>query len=114
MNDEWTKRLANLTRLSAMQRLSFFELLAHNLTVGARGGWSEPGLSAEERVESLKQFNECLHRSTARIWVQRLSTHEWKDEDFVSLLADTDSKLHPRLRGSVAQAFDISYASAAT
>lgn len=114
MNEQWSTRLSNLRRLSAEQRLHFFELLAHNLTVVARGAWSEPGLTAQEQVESLKRFNECLHRVTARIWVQRLNTHEWKDEDFVSLLLETDEQLHLRFRGSIAHAFERSYATVAT
>jgi hypothetical protein len=114
MNEQWSTRLSNLRRLSAEQRLHFFELLAHNLTVAARGAWSEAGLTAQEQVESLKQINECLHRVTARIRVERLNTHEWKDEDFVSLLLEMDEQLHLRLRGSIAHAFERSYATVAT
>jgi hypothetical protein len=113
MDEQWNTRLAGLGQLQPEQRLLFFELLAHNLTVAARGGWSEPGLTVEEQVEALKQFNECLHRVTARIRVQRLNTHEWKDEDFVLLLAGTDRLLHPRLKGSVLHAFECSFVVAA-
>jgi hypothetical protein len=113
MGEHWNTNLAALGQLQSEQRLLFFELLAHNLTVAARGGWSEPGLTVREQVEALKQFNECLHRVTARIRVQRLNSHEWKDEDFVLLLAGTDGQLHPRLKGSVLRAFECSIAVAA-
>ena len=114
MNAKWSARISELGRLSPDQRLHFFEVLAHNLTVAARGAWSDAELTPSQQVEALKELNECLHRATARIWVQRLNTHEWTDEDFVSLLSGADERLHPRLRGSISEAFERSYAAAAT
>jgi hypothetical protein len=105
--------LPKLAALSPEQRLHLFEVLAHNLTVEVRAVWSDAALSAEDKVESMKQFNECLHRVTARVWVQRLQTHTWTDEDFLALLAETDSQLHPRVRGGVAAALALSYAAIA-
>jgi hypothetical protein len=102
--------ISKLERLSAERRLHFFELLAHNLTVAVRAVWSEPSLSLEDQVDSLKKINECLHRVTARVWVQRLNTHEWTDESFLGLLAEADASLHPKVRGSISVALATSYA----
>jgi hypothetical protein len=98
--------LQQLKALNPEQRLHFFELLAHDLTVAIRAVWSEPALTAEDKVEAMKTINECLHRATARIWVERLRTHEWTDEDFIELLTQTDAALPAVLRGSVRVAFN--------
>jgi len=102
--------LNKLAALSPEQRLHFFEVLAHNLTIAARAVWSEPSLSPDEKVESMKQINECLHRATARVWVQRLNTHTWSDEHFLGLLQTTEDSLHPNVRGNVLAALLSSYA----
>jgi len=114
MEDSWGCWVGKLRALSSEQRLHLFELLAHNLTVAARAAWSDPELSAEDQLDSLKQINECLHRVTSRVWVQRLNTHRWTDEDFISLLSQADAALHPRVRGGIAFAFRQSYAAVAT
>jgi hypothetical protein len=100
--------LERLKALSYSKRLHLFELLAHNLTITARGAWSSPNLAPEEKVDALKRINEVLHRATARVWVERLRTHEWKDEDFVAMLGDADKALHPNLRGDVIWALKAS------
>ena len=102
--------LSKVAALSAEQRLRLFELLAHNLTIEARGVWSDPELSLEDQLDSLKKLNECLHRVTARVWVQRLNTHEWTDESFLALLSEADASLHPKVSGAVASALAISFA----
>lgn len=112
MNTLHGEYLARLGLLDPEQRLHFFEVLAHNLTVATRGVWSDAELSCEEQVDSMKKLNECLHRVTARVRVQRLNTHVWTDEDFLGLLSATDESLHPRLRGCVAWAVERSYTSA--
>jgi hypothetical protein len=106
-----TELVAKLGRMSLNERLHLFEVFAHNLTVAARAAWSDSALSPEEQVQALKSINECLHRATARIWVERLHTHEWKDADFVGMLAETDKALHPNLRGSVKRALEFSFSS---
>lgn len=101
-----TDLAGRLGRSASSERLHLFEVFAHNLTVAARGAWSDTTLSSDEQVQALKKINECLHRATARIWVERLHTHEWSDEDFVGMVEETDRSLHPNLRGSVRWAFE--------
>lgn len=88
--------------------MHFFELLAHNLTVAARVVWVDEQLTPTEQVQSLKAINECLHRATSRIWVERLRTHDWSDEDFIPMLRGHDASLHPNVQGVVCRAFVLS------
>ena len=70
-----------MARLSEEQRLHFYEVLAHNLTVAIRGVWSDSSITDTEKVDRIKWINEILHRVTAKVWVLRLKTHEWTEED---------------------------------
>jgi hypothetical protein len=52
----------NTMKLSEEQRLHFYEVLAHNLTVAVRGVWSDSETSDAEKVERMKWVNEVLSR----------------------------------------------------
>jgi hypothetical protein len=97
-------------RLSEEQRLHFYELLAHNLTVAIRGVWSDVSLHDAEKVERMKWINEILHRATAKVWVLRLGTHEWTEEDFGSLVRDYVEQ-HEGIENEVLAAVNRSYRS---
>jgi hypothetical protein len=64
------------------ERLLFYELFAHNLTVVIRGIWSDEAITDAEKVDRMKWVNEVLHRVTSKIRVLRLNEHEWSEEDF--------------------------------
>jgi len=68
--------------LPAEQRLEFYEILAHELTISIRAFWSDEALSLDEKVERMKWVNEILHRVVAKVRVFRLSLHEWTEADF--------------------------------
>lgn len=68
-------------RLSPDQRLRFYELLAHNLTVAIRAIWSDEDPSDSEKIDRIKWVNEILHRVTDKIGVIRLNLHEWTEID---------------------------------
>jgi hypothetical protein len=70
-----------ISSLIGEERLHFYELLAHNLTVSIRGIWLDKNISDTEKVDRIKLVNEILHRVTNKIWVLRLNTHEWTEED---------------------------------
>ena len=70
-----------ITVLTAEQRLHFYELFAHNLTVAIRGIWSDEKASEAEKVERIKRVNEIMHRVTSKVYVLRLGTHEWTEEE---------------------------------
>jgi hypothetical protein len=56
------------------------------LTVAIRGAWSDSTLGDAEKVERIKWINEILHRAATKVWVLRLRTHVWTEEDFGSLM----------------------------
>ena len=97
-----------MARLDEGQRLHFYEVLAHNLTVAIRGVWSDPSISDTEKVERMKWVNEILHRATAKVWVLRLKTHEWTEEDFGSLVQGYIDQ-HPGIKKEVIAAVNRSY-----
>ena len=95
-----------MAKLSDEQRLHFYEVLAHNLTV--RGIWSDERISDAEKVERLKWVNEILHSVTAKVYVLRLKTHEWTEEDFERLLLESVAA-HPGIADEVGWAVRFSY-----
>jgi hypothetical protein len=101
----FAERMAGLTD---DQRLHFYEVLAHSLTVEVRGVWSDAGLPDAEKVDRMKWVNEVLHSVTAKVWVLRLRTHEWPEADFGQLLAEY-ADAHPGIRPALAEAVSRSY-----
>lgn len=101
-----------MAKLSADQRLHFYEVLAHNLTVEVRGIWSDVKLSDAEKVERMKWANELLHRVTAKVYVLRLKTHEWTEEDFGDMI-DGYMQSHPGIALAIKEAIQRSYRSVA-
>jgi hypothetical protein len=94
--------------LTDEQRLRFYEVLAHQLTITVRGVWSDASLSDAEKVERMKWVNEILHRATAKVWVLRLKTHEWTEEDFAALVQGYIEQ-HPGIEKEVVAAVNRSY-----
>jgi hypothetical protein len=77
-----------MRELSHEQRLHYYEILAHNLTVAVRGIWSDEQTDDAEKVDRMKWMNELLHRVTAKVYVLRLKTHVWTEEDSGSLILE--------------------------
>jgi hypothetical protein len=67
--------------LTDEQRLHYYEVLGHQLTVAARMVWSDDKLTDAQKVSRLKWLNEILHRVTAKVYTLRLQTHEWTETD---------------------------------
>jgi hypothetical protein len=95
-------------KLSDEQRLHYYEVLAHNLTVAIRGIWSDEQIDDAEKVDRMKWVNEILHRVTAKVYVLRLKTHEWTEEDFESLILGSIAS-HPGIAEEVGKAVRRSY-----
>lgn len=100
---------ATIGALDSEQRLLFYEVLAHNLTVSVRAIWSEEELSAGQKVEQLKWLNEIMHRVTSKVRVLRLNLHEWTETDswedikhWVSLCPSLDGEIEWAIRTSYA------------
>jgi hypothetical protein len=95
-------------KLSDEQRLHYYEVLAQNLTIAIRGIWSDQQISDAEKVDRMKWVNEILHRVTAKVYVLRLKTHEWTEEDFESLILEYVAS-HPGIAEEVGKAVRRSY-----
>jgi hypothetical protein len=97
-----------MASLNDEQMLHFYEVLAHNLTMAIRSIWSDESITADEKVERIKWVNEILHRTTAKVWVLRLKTHEWTEEDFASDIGHYIA-LNPSIAIEVSSAVSRSY-----
>jgi hypothetical protein len=75
---DYVERIGGLTD---EQRLHFYEVFAHQLTVAARMVWSDDALTDGAKISHLKWLNEVLHRVTAKVYALRLRTHEWTEAD---------------------------------
>jgi len=105
MSFNFVERVESLT---PEQRLHFYELLAHNLTVSVRAVWSDAGISDTEKVEQIKWINEVAHQVTAKIYVLRLCTHEWTEADTWQVF-EWAAKQNPNIKGHLAFALKQSY-----
>src|SRR5437763_16435975 len=97
-----------MEKLTDEQRLHFYEVLAHNLTVAIRGIWSDEQIDDAEKVDRMKWVNEILHSVTAKVYVLRLKTHAWTEEDFENLILGYIAS-HPSIAEEVGKAVRRSY-----
>ncbi len=72
--------------LKPEQRLYFYELFAHFLTVSMRGVLFFEGIPDAERVDRAKWLNEIAHRITYKIFVLQNNLFEWTDSDIASMI----------------------------
>jgi len=79
MKFEFSKLIGDL---SDDERLRFYEILAHNLTVSVRGIWSDDQLSDHERVEHMKWVNEIMHRVVMKSAKLRMKQDDYSEGDF--------------------------------
>src|SRR5262245_3941438 len=77
---------AKMAKLTEEQRLSFYEGLAHDLTVAIRCVWSNQSITDAEKVDRIKWVNEILHGVTAKVRVLRTKSHEWTEENFGQMI----------------------------
>jgi hypothetical protein len=67
--------------LSEEERIRFYEILAHNLTVSVRAIWSDEQLADGERVERMKWINEIMHRVVMKSAYLRMKRNEDSETD---------------------------------
>ena len=63
--------------LSIAERLYFYQLLAHFLTVQMRGILFFEGVADSERVDRAKWLNEIAHRITYKVFAMHKNLFEW-------------------------------------
>lgn len=67
--------------LSNEERTSFYEILAHNLTVSVRGIWSDEHLTDSKKVKCLKCVNEIMHRVVMKAVLLRVQKNQFSESD---------------------------------
>jgi|GEM_PF-1186000 len=73
-------------KLSSVDKVSFYELLACNLTIANRDCLSNEETSDELKVHQMKFLNEILHRIISKSRVERLQLHEWSEYSIIEML----------------------------
>jgi len=91
--------------LSDEERISFYEVLAHNLTVTVRGIWSDDQLTDGQKVERLKWVNEIMHRVVLKSALLRVQKSQFTESDswenikhWVSLSPEIDAEVEWAIR----------------
>jgi hypothetical protein len=96
--------------LNDEERLRFYEILAHNLTVSVRSIWSKDDLSDAQKVEGMKWLNEIMHGVTQKSAAMRAGRHSYTEEESWGSIKHWVS-LSPMLAGHVLWAVKTSYES---
>ena len=78
MNFDFPKLIGEL---SEEERIRFYEILAHNLTVTVRGVWVDEQLTDREIVERLKFINEIMHRVVMKSAYLRTKRNTYSETD---------------------------------
>lgn len=105
MDFDYAKQIGEL---SAEQRVSFYEMMACNLTISIRSIWSDDRIDDAEKVDRMKWINEIAHRITVKISVTRRNEHEWTEQDVWEMIKGFVSQ-NPGIRGAIGNAVLQSY-----
>jgi hypothetical protein len=106
MNFNYTEKIE---ALNPTQRLYFYELFAHFLTVYMRGVLFSEGIVDSERVERAKWLNEIAHRITYKIFVINKNPEaKWTDAEIEEMIEMNINK-HPAIETDVNAAIETSY-----
>ena len=106
MNDDYTEKIRALT---PEQRVYFYQLFAHFLTVAMRGILFFEGIPDNERVERAKWLNEIAHRITYKVFLQNKNPQaKWTDAEVWEMIAKNTVK-YPATEADVNLAVEMSY-----
>lgn len=95
--------------LNPQQRLYFYELFAHFLTVSMRGVLFTEGMADSERVERAKWLNEIAHRITYKIFLMNKKPDaEWTETEIQEMIQMNIEK-YPAIEADVNAAIEMSY-----
>ncbi len=95
--------------LSPQQRLYFYELFAHFLTVSMRGILFTENIVDIERVERAKWLNEIAHRITYKLFfMDRYPNAKWTETEIQEMI-EMNIKKHPLTEADVNLAIELSY-----
>ena len=106
MNFQFTEKVE---KLEPKQRLYFYELFAHFLTVSIRGVLFTEGIADLERIERAKWLNEISHRITYKIFVMHKKPDaKWTDTEIQEMIQMNVEK-YPSIETDVNTAIEMSY-----
>ncbi|HMV99726.1 MAG TPA: hypothetical protein PL157_11535 [Acidobacteriota bacterium] len=94
--------------LAAEDRLRFYELFAHNLTIGIRVIWSEPAMTDSEKLDQIKWINEILHQVISKAFHLRVNQNTRTESDTWDTIQHWISQ-NPAIGGHVRIAIRFSY-----
>ncbi len=101
--------LEKIGALNPQQRLYFYELFAHFLTVSMRGILFTEGMADSERVERAKWLNEIAHRITYKIFVMdKKPDAKWTDAEILEMIRMNIEK-YPPIEQDVSAAIELGY-----
>jgi hypothetical protein len=96
--------------LNREERIRFYEILSHNLTVSVRGVWSDEHLTNSKKVECLKWLNEIMHRVVMKAALLRVEKNKYSESDSWENIKHWVS-LCPEIEAGVEWALKTSYES---
>jgi hypothetical protein len=106
MNIKYSEKIE---ALEFQQRLYFYELFAHFLTVSIRGVLFTEGVADSERVERAKWLNEISHRITYKIYVMdKKPDAKWTEREIQEMIQMNIEKFPP-IETDVNAAIEMSY-----
>lgn len=106
MNFEYSDKIG---ALNFQQRVYFYELFAHFLTVSMRGVLFTEEMADSERVERAKWLNEIAHRITYKIFVMdKKPDAKWTDEEILEMIRMNIGK-YPPVETDVNAAIELAY-----
>jgi hypothetical protein len=94
--------------LSHQSLISFYEILAHNLTVAIRAIWSDEELNDSQKIERMKWINEVMHRVVLKSAALRVGRNECSEADTWEMMLHYIS-LCPNISAHIAIATINSY-----
>jgi len=106
MNFNYSEKIGSLNQ---PQRIYFYELFAHFLTVSMRGVLFTEGLADAERVERAKWLNEIAHRITYKIFVMNKKPDaKWTEAEILEMIQMNIEK-YPPIERDVNAAIELAY-----
>jgi hypothetical protein len=102
MSFDFERRVGSL---SHADRLLFYELFAHELTIAVRAIWSDDATSDAEKLDRIKWVNEMLHHVVSKVTHVRLGTDDRSEAEMGEMIRHWASQ-NPAISGHVGYALN--------
>lgn len=98
----------SIEALDSDQKVYFYQLFAHFLTVSMRGILFLEGVEDAERIERAKWLNEIAHRITYKVFYLQKKSSAVPDGEIWEMIEQNSAK-HPKTSQDVNSAIELSY-----